>query len=98
MRLWLLRPRGDVLARLAHPRTPTFDKVMGVVVRAEDEPCARKLAQSQADDEGLGMYVRFGLPEDEVAADVWLDPGWTSCEELGPEGEAGVILVDRREA
>jgi hypothetical protein len=98
VRLWLLRPRTDVLARSAHPWTPTFDKVMGVVVRAEDEADARELAQGQAGDEGLGVYVRFGFPEDEVAADVWLDPGWTSCEELGPEGEAGAILVDRREA
>jgi hypothetical protein len=98
MRLWLLRPRDDVLARSAHPWTPKFDKVMGVVVRAEDEADARELAQGQAGDEGLGVYVRFGLAEDEVAADVWLDPGWTSCEELLPEGEAGAILVDRREA
>jgi hypothetical protein len=98
VQLWLLRPRADVLTRSAHPWTPTFDKIMGVVVRAEDEPCARELAQSQAGHEGLGIYVRFGLSEDEVAEDVWLDPGWTSCEELGPWGEAGVILVDRREA
>jgi hypothetical protein len=98
MRLWFLCPRADVLTRPAHPWTPTFDKVMGVVVRAEDEARARKLAQGQAGDEGLGIYVRFGLPEDEVTADVWLDPEWTNCEDLAPDGEAGVILVDRREA
>jgi hypothetical protein len=56
------------------------------------------LARLLGGHEGLGIYARLGLPEDELAADVWLDPGWTSCEELGAEGEAGVILVDRREA
>jgi hypothetical protein len=71
---------------------------MGVVVRAENEPRARELAQSRAGHEGLGIYVRFGLPEDEVAADVWLDPAWTSCDEPEGEGESAVILVDKREA
>ena len=56
------------------------------------------IAQSQAGDEGPGVYVRFGLPEDERAAHVWLNPDWTSCDELTPEGEAGVVLVDRSEA
>ena len=97
MKLWVLRPRCDVLTRPMHPWTPTFDKVMGVVVRAADEGRARALAQSQAGDEGLGVYVRFGLPEDQLAPDVWLNPDWTNCDELTAEGEAGVILVDRRE-
>ncbi len=98
MTLWLLRPRADVLGRPAHPWTPSWDKVLGVIVRADDEPSARALAQRQAGHEGLGIYARLGLTEEEIAADVWLDPGWTSCEKLRPTGEAGVILVDRCEA
>jgi len=98
MHLWLLRPRANVLARSAHPWTPTFDKVMGVVVRAKNEPTARAFAQAHAGHEGLGIYRDLGLSEDEVASDVWLDSTWTSCEELRPEGAAGVILIDRHEA
>jgi hypothetical protein len=98
MRLWLLRPRPDVLAREAHPWEPPFEKVFGLVVRAEDEAGARSLAQSQAGQEGLGIYRELGLGEERVASDVWLDTDWTSCDELSGEGPAEVVLVDRREA
>jgi hypothetical protein len=97
MKLWLLRPRADLLAREAHPWEPWFEKVFGLVIRAGTEAAARALARSQAGQEGLGIYRQFGLEEDEVAAEVWLDSAWTSCDELKPDGEAGV-LVDRREA
>jgi hypothetical protein len=98
MRLWLLQPRPDVLLRAAHPWEPPEDKVMGLVVRAPDESDARFLAQAQAGYEGAGLYRQFGAQEDEIAENVWLDPAWTSCEELESEGDAGVVLVDRREA
>jgi hypothetical protein len=98
MRLWLLRPRADVLAREAHPWEPPEDKVMGLVVRAADEFAARSLAQAQAGYEGAGIYRRFGAEEDEVADGVWFDPAWTTCEKLEHTGEAGAVLVDRREA
>ncbi len=58
MQLWLLRPRPDVLARGAHPCEPPFDKVFGLVIRAETGAAARALAQSQAGNEGLGVYRR----------------------------------------
>ena len=80
MQLWLLRPRSDVLERPTHPWEPPFEKVMGVVVRAEDEAAARALAQEKAGNEGLGIYRDLGIPEDETAADVWLDRAWTSCD------------------
>jgi hypothetical protein len=32
------------------------------------------------------------------AEEVWIDGRYTSCEELPREGEAAVVLVDRREA
>jgi hypothetical protein len=98
MALWLLRPRDEVLARSSHPWTPTFDKVVGLVIRAQDEPAARALAQAHAGHEGLGVYRELGASEDEVASDVWLNSTWTSCDELEVEGESGVILVDKREA
>jgi hypothetical protein len=95
--LWLLRPRRDVLSRPENPWTPTFDKVLGLVVRAQDELAARALAQANAGHEGLGVYRELGLSEDELASDVWLDPAWTSCDELEIEGASTVILVDKRE-
>jgi hypothetical protein len=95
MQLWILRPRFDVLARSVHPWTPPWDKTMGVLVRAETEAEARRLAQTKAGNEGRGIYSRFGLAEDEIAEDVWLTPDWTSCDELTSTGEKGVILVVR---
>jgi len=67
----------------------------GVLVRAETEAEARRLAQTKAGNEGRGIYSRFGLAEDEIAEDVWLTPEWTSCDELTSTGEKGVILVVR---
>jgi hypothetical protein len=96
MKLWLLRPRADILARAEHPWKPPYDKTFGVVVRAETEAEARRLAQTQAGFEGQGVYRLFGADEDESASDVWLDHAWTTCEEAGSDGESGVILVDRR--
>ena len=95
MQLWILRPRFDVLARPVHPWTPPWDKTMGVLVRAETEAEARRLAQTKAGNEGRGIYSGFGLAEDEIAEDVWLTPEWTSCDELTSTGEKGVILVVR---
>ena len=59
---------------------------------------ARTLAQARASDEGLGLYRTFGASEEEIADEVWLDPAYSACEELAPDGPAAVILVDRREA
>jgi hypothetical protein len=97
MHLWLLRPQYAVLARSAHPWEPPFDKTFGILVRAETEADARRLANEKAGYEGRGVYLSLGVDEDEVAEDVWLDEKWTTCRELEAEGEPGVILVDRHE-
>jgi hypothetical protein len=97
-RLWLLRPRADVLARESHPWAPWFEKVFGVVARASDEIEARALAQSEAGHEGVGIYRELGCAEEQITAAVWLDASYTACEELQVEGPPAVILVDRREA
>jgi hypothetical protein len=44
-RIWLLQPRADVLARVAHPWVPPYEKTFAVVVRAMDEMRARELAR-----------------------------------------------------
>jgi hypothetical protein len=96
MRLWILRPRLEVLEREAHPWTPPWDKTMGVLVRAETEADARRLAQTKAGHEGQGIYKDWGASDDEIAENVWLDEAWTTCDELTVSGEPSVILVDRR--
>lgn len=68
MRLWLIRPRDDVLARLVNPWNPPYDKLQAAVIRASDENHARGLAQAVAGCEGRGIYRTFGLAEDEIAA------------------------------
>jgi len=95
MRLWLLRPHLDVLARPVNPWTPPWDKTFAVLVRAKVEDDARRLAHSKAGNEGMGIYGRLGVSEDESASAVWLDPEWTACDELLPDGEPGAILVVR---
>lgn len=98
MRLWLLRPHTEVLARGRSPWRPWFEKVFGVVVRASSEEEARALAQSEAGSEGLGIYQGLGLASEQVAKAVWLDPLFTACDRLLEDGPPAVILVDRREA
>lgn len=98
MRLWFLRPRAAVLARESHPWRPWFDKVFTIVVRAGSEAQARALAQSRAGNEGLGIYRRLGYGDEAIAADVWLDPAYTACNELDAAGPVGIVFVDRREA
>jgi hypothetical protein len=94
-RLWLLRPRPDVLSRPSHPWTPPYDKTFGVVVRAVDCEQARRFAHDVSGDEGLGVYRAFKLVEDEVAGNVWLRPEFTDCKRLTDQGEPGVVIVDR---
>lgn len=62
---------------------PWYDKTFGFVVRAEDEDSARKYAAEEAGYEG---------------GDVWLDPNFTTCEELTPEGDPGIVIEDYRSA
>ena len=64
------------------PWNPWYDKCFGFVIRAEDEASARALAHANAGDENR----RGGSP--------WLDESQSSCEELLPDGEAGMILQD----
>lgn len=94
MKLWLLkpvdeRPEGD------DPWRPWYDKAFGFVVRARDEESARKFAHESAGDENRGEFLGK-----KVAATTtpWLDPRYSTCEELKQRGEEGVILCDVAEA
>jgi hypothetical protein len=88
-KLWLLRPRDEVLARSSHPWTPWYDKVFGLVVRGESEVEARELAQGAAGNEGLGIYHALGCDDEETAVGVWLQPRYTACDVLRRRGQDG---------
>ena len=89
MKLYLLRP----VKKLEHnnnPWHPWFDKAFGFVVRAETEAQARELANKDGGDETGGVnhsVYRTG-------GDPWLDEEFSTCIELTPDGELGVIIKD----
>ena len=62
-----------------NPWKPWYDKVFAFVVRAENEDSARKIAILNKGNE---------------SRDCWANPDYSSCEELKPEGEPGVIIRD----
>lgn len=88
MRLWLLRPaHGDCAMNQNGPwRHGPEDCAWGFVVRAETEEEARQLASTQAGDE-----KHYPVDRANVA---WTDPAYSTCEELLPAGEPGIIIRD----
>ena len=98
MRLWLLRPVGydDPAASLGkgehdNPWTPWYNKAFGFVVRAEDESSARKFAHEDAGTENRGTFLGLDVAETDSP---WLDPDYSTCEELSPEGPEGIVMRD----
>ena len=71
MKLWILRPVEDW--------EPWYDKAFGFIVCAETKKEARKLASSDAGNEGK---------------EVWFDSKLTSCKELKPIKKKRIILKD----
>ena len=86
MKLWILKPADLVLGK-ENPWEPWYDKCFGFVIRAEDEASARLAANEQAGDE---VYPDSG----EKTA--WLDPSYSTCDELQTDGEAGILMKDFR--
>jgi hypothetical protein len=91
MKLFLLKPKclGQEHGAKVYPAPwkPWYDKAFGFVVRAESENDARALAQAAGGDEVYDASFIRGVP-------AWLNPEFSICEELLPEGEAQVILHD----
>ena len=87
MKLWLLKCQNDdVLKKLPNnPWEPWYDKCFSMVVCAETEQEARKLAQSKGRDE-----MDEGIP------DVWTNPEYSTCESLETVNTPGVIIQDVR--
>ena len=60
-------------------KDPAPDTVIAFVVRAEHATAARMLAREEAGGEG---------------SFIWLDPKHSSCAELKPKGDAGIVLTE----
>lgn len=54
MKLWLLRPRDDLVTSPWHP---WYDKAFGFVVRAETEDAARCVASAECGDEKPNAWL-----------------------------------------
>ena len=89
MRVWILRAREDLKAD-DNPWEPWYDKTFGVVVRAGSEGDARRLAN----ESGGAEVGPIRTDEYRTGGDPWLDPAYSTCEELTGNGEAGVLLRD----
>lgn len=74
MKLYILRPTGN-----PNKWEPWYDKAFGFVVRANNVREARKLAASDAGNEGKMA---------------WLDSKHSSCKELTIKGKCEIIIRD----
>ena len=90
MKLWLLRPVGG-LDENDNPWGPWFDKAFGFVVRAETEAEARELAHAEAGDENRGEFLSAKTANTNQP---WKEAKYSTCTELLPDGEAGVVMQD----
>ena len=91
MKLWLLEPRTDNRDQWAEdPWVPWYDKAFAFVVLAETEQEARQMANAEGGAEtGPISHCVY-----RTGGDPWLDPVYSNCEELLPQGEPGVIVRD----
>jgi len=74
VKLWILKAKPGAKAF-----QPSYDKMLGLVVRAGDANEARDLASQRAGDETKWP---------------WFDTNATSCEELTVHGGADILLID----
>ncbi len=86
MKLWILKARED-LPDDDNPWEPWYGTIFGLVVRAESEDSARKLAHSNSGPESSNTS-NTNAP--------WLDSKYSSCDKLTSTGEEEVLLIDRR--
>lgn len=90
MKLWILRP-VEGLNRGDNPWEPWYDKAFGFVIRAASEQDARKFAHEGAGSENRGEFLDRKIADTKSP---WLDPKYSTCEELASSGEEGVIIQD----
>ena len=90
MKLWLLRPVEN-LPDNDNPWEPWYDKVFGFVVRAETEAEARDMAHADAGHENRGEFLNDKIAD---TKEPWKDGKYSTCVELLPAGQAGVVISD----
>ncbi len=96
MKLWLLKKRSDLPAD-DDPWNPPHDKNHGLVVRAETEEMARRIARDNAENEKHVKEMRRGFTGEMFVVRTfaaWTDEKYSTCVELSVDGEEGVIIVD----
>lgn len=89
MKLWKLTPRHDSIwwcQEGKDPWHPHHDRAFGFIVRAADAGEARWLAHQGGGDENHALD----------GVQPWLNENYSSCEELPPAGNPGVVLVNFR--
>ena len=88
MKLYLLEARTDLKSNRGSnddPWYPEYDTINSLVVRAENEKRARKLADSISQDEARNV---INCPNP------WLDSNYSICSELLSDGKEEIIIVD----
>ena len=80
MKLWILSGRQYLEE---DPWQPWYNTAFSMVIRAETELAARKVATKHCGDEGK---------------QAWLNPELSTCEVLDCEGETEMIIQDYRAA
>lgn len=90
MKLWLLRPK-EGLKDGDNPWEPWYDKCFGFVVRAETEGEARQIAHGCAGDENRGEFMGASIAK---TGQPWQEKKYSTCVELTPDGESGVVIED----
>ena len=94
MKLYILSARED-LKDGDNPWDPWYDKMFNIVVRAETEIEARKIAQKDSADESRGEFLGGKISNTTAP---WLDSKYSICDELTSNGESGTIIVDVSQA
>ena len=81
MKIWILTPIENLNAE-DDPWEPWYDKCFGMVIVAEDETTAREIAQSEGLDEKVGRQTP------------WMEPKYTTCDELTIDKYQGLVMQD----
>jgi hypothetical protein len=71
-----------------------YDVADGFIVRAEDEQTAREIAAAPIGPI-LGGETEFPIRAwGDEGPETWLNPKFSTCEEIIPDGEPGIIIRD----
>lgn len=94
MKIWHLR-RNETLPDGDDPWEPWFDKTFGFVIIAPSPEAARALANANSGDENRGEFMGKQTAKTNAP---WLDPKYSSCEEIVVAGPERIVLADHRAA